>query len=128
MESLPRLQKPIKDSFLDIEIDPLAFLTMVELEQLERARKGKAVVTLLDGKYASDSKEKTKWIDERTKEAPTLYVDMTQYSQVPPIDDDNWEYYLQNFASDIDDVYMGLDNLSDRSPKGIPVVNLYYVL
>ena len=37
VESLPRLQKPIKDSFLDIEIDPLAFPTMVEPEQLERA-------------------------------------------------------------------------------------------
>ena len=83
---------------------------------------------MLDGKDASGSKEKAKQIDERTKEAPTLYVDMTQDSQIPPTDDDNWEYYLQNFASDIDDVYMGLDNLSDRSPKGIPIVNLYYVL
>ena len=89
VESLPRLQKPIKDYFLNIEIDPLAFPTMMEPEQLERARKGKAVVTLLDGKYTSGSKEKAKRIDERTKEVPTLFVDMTQDSQVPPTDDDD---------------------------------------
>ena len=37
VESLSRLQKPIKYSFLDIEIDPLAFSTMVEPEQLQSA-------------------------------------------------------------------------------------------
>ena len=119
VETLPRMVPVIKDSFLDIEIDPIAFPSVVDPMDYRKPYRGKGKVTTHE---TGASSSKAKDIDDKTYEEPTLFIDVPHDSQDPNEEIEDWKYYLNYVDSDDSDMesapYDGWNDPSDHSPKG----------
>ena len=118
VETLPRMVPVVKDSFLDIEIDPIAFPSVVDPMDYRKPYIGKGKVTTHE---TGASSSKAKDVDEKTYEEPTLFIDVPHDSQDPNEEIEDWKYYLNIPSDDSDmeeDPYEGWNDPSDHSPKG----------
>ena len=119
VESVPKFYKAVRDSFFDLEIDPIAFPTVIDPMEYRKRNKGIALRSPKNQDEASSSKVIQMDIDKNTYESPTLYIDVPPDAQNDPYDDvEDWTYYINMQASDIDDLNSDGWDPSDRSPKG----------